>query len=397
MTVAPTTVLAVDLQSRARLAGYEPERLDAAVLVVGAGALGQNTALNLALSGVRELRVIDADRFEAHNRTRSPLYPVGGDTGLPKAPSTAAALARIATHERAVVRFADAWIEELGAAVFDGVAVVVSCVDALRARAYLADRCALLGLPLVEAGFEGPEVSLAVFPVGDPAATACWRCGGSAVASETMSCRIRATAAEAAGIIPAIQTAAAVLGGLQAEAVVEVLHGRSERARRSWLDIRTGEGLAADLSVSARCPGPHRRLPPAQVAQASIATPLAELLELAQAHLAGEATIELPAPWAEEGLCARCGSVVQIEASGPAYTRAPYCQGCGGPWPITTGAVAPSANPVSRVRRGDPLAQRPAGAVGYAPGDHVALSAGEEELVLRLSGGLEDLLTVAVP
>ncbi len=156
----------VDLQSRARLAGYDPDRLDAVVLVVGMGASGQNTALNLALAGIRELRVVDADRFEQHSRTRSPLFPPGAGDGVPKATATAAALARVATHPDALVRFADARIEELGAAIFDEVDVVVSCVDAKRARAYLADRCSALGLPLVEAGFQGAEVNLAVFPAG---------------------------------------------------------------------------------------------------------------------------------------------------------------------------------------------------------------------------------------
>ena len=62
--------------SREMLAGYDPEILHGGtVLVVGAGAGGQNLLQNLALSGVGEIRIVDHDHFEEHNRTRSPLYP----------------------------------------------------------------------------------------------------------------------------------------------------------------------------------------------------------------------------------------------------------------------------------------------------------------------------------
>ena len=64
-----------ELFSRERLAGYDPELLARSVaLIVGAGALGQNTAQNLALAGIGEIRIVDKDQFEPHNRTRSPAY-----------------------------------------------------------------------------------------------------------------------------------------------------------------------------------------------------------------------------------------------------------------------------------------------------------------------------------
>src|SRR5579884_1784643 len=132
-----------DVQSRARRAGYDPGILaDACVLVVGAGALGQNVAQDLALSGVRELRLVDGDIFEPHNRSRSPLHPRGGTYApgqtLPKASRVAAELASIHVVEDARIIAADTWIEELGLGAFSGVDVVAACADSLAARAYLA-------------------------------------------------------------------------------------------------------------------------------------------------------------------------------------------------------------------------------------------------------------------
>lgn len=110
--------------SRERLAGYDPKRMnDSKVLIAGAGALGQNTALNLALSGVGELRIVDRDLFEEHNRTRSPLFPLPEEQeiyGLDKASVVARKLGRLMTAPTPVIRWANQWIQELG----DGLSLI---------------------------------------------------------------------------------------------------------------------------------------------------------------------------------------------------------------------------------------------------------------------------------
>ena len=52
----------VDVHSRSRIAGYEPQRLqEGRVYVAGLGALGQNLVFDLALSGVGQLRLAERD------------------------------------------------------------------------------------------------------------------------------------------------------------------------------------------------------------------------------------------------------------------------------------------------------------------------------------------------
>src|SRR5437870_3401583 len=113
-----------ELFSRERLAGYDPQIMNATkVLIVGVGALGQNTAMNLALAGIGEIRIVDHDRFEDHNRTRSPLYPTAEEQaalGMSKAKVVAARLGRLMTAPGAVVRYADKCIQELGDGAFKG-------------------------------------------------------------------------------------------------------------------------------------------------------------------------------------------------------------------------------------------------------------------------------------
>ena len=251
-----------EIFSRERLAGYNPELMSQSVaLVAGAGALGQNTAMNLALAGVGEIRIVDKDHFEKHNLTRSPAYPTPEEQellGLGKARAVASKLRRLMTAPNSVMRYAHNWIQELGDGAFKGVSVVLSCVDSQRARAYLSDKARLHGLPFIEGGFSGPNIALSSYPpttAQSAAETPCWRCshpnlGGS------FSCRDYARKAEAEGIIPAIQSAAATLGGLQAEAAILALHKPHDapnEARAVNLDVRTAESQRVRLSTDPWC------------------------------------------------------------------------------------------------------------------------------------------------
>jgi len=75
--------------SREEAADYIPEVMnEMKVLLCGVGALGQNIALNLALSQVGLISLMDRDDFKDHNATRSPFFPTEEDIekwGLGKA------------------------------------------------------------------------------------------------------------------------------------------------------------------------------------------------------------------------------------------------------------------------------------------------------------------------
>lgn len=151
--------------SRERLAGYEPDALDRArIVVVGAGALGQNAVLALALSGVRTLVVVDPDAFEDSNRTRSPYY----QAGAAKARAVAEGFLRTATHPDPEAYFHVGLVQEVGDLLAGGLAAawfptaIVSAVDSNRARTYLAQLGRRFAVPLVEAGFDGADIGVSV-------------------------------------------------------------------------------------------------------------------------------------------------------------------------------------------------------------------------------------------
>src|SRR6478672_779823 len=85
-TSAPYRIDDDDRYGRLRLISWwRQERLAAAkVLVVGAGAPGNEVMKNLALVGVGTTFLIDLDRIEASNLSRSVLFRAE-DAGSPKA------------------------------------------------------------------------------------------------------------------------------------------------------------------------------------------------------------------------------------------------------------------------------------------------------------------------
>src|SRR5580704_10822453 len=247
------------LHSRSILAGYDPERLHAAkILVVGLGALGQNLVQNLALLGIGQLMLVDFDVFEGHNATRSPFYPTHAEVarlGRGKSAIVAHRAAQVSTAGKADVFYSARLIQVLGDGALSWADIVVAAVDSLNARAWLAERCRLLARPMVEGGFSGPDFNLSAFAPTEGAP--CYRCSRPGRES-SMSCTAYALAAERASIIPAIQTSAAVLGGYQAEQVVQLLHGRLDRlGHRSYGNVQRETLQTALLTADDDCPGIH--------------------------------------------------------------------------------------------------------------------------------------------
>ena len=374
-----------DRQSRARRAGYDPEVLaGSTVIVVGVGALGQNVLLDLGLTGLRELRIVDGDVFEDHNLTRSPLFPPGtGAVGAKKVGAVGARLASIHTAADPVVRIADAWIEELGLGAFEGVDVIAACVDSLHARSYLARVALLLDLPIVDGGFSGANIGMTAYPAdGEPSERPCWSCGGPPTPG-AFSCRQAAEFATTSGAIPAIQNGAAALGGLCAEAIVMMLHGRITQPRRISLDIRSGESLVSIPGPAPECAANHRRL---ASATASTLGPEATVRELLAVHGSGESPmLFLPDVFVERATCPRCHGICAVDAPTHRWRRDPHCRTCGGPWERLLQADGGGQEVILELDLDHPRADEPLLHFGVRPGDIVELS-GDESVTLRIAG-----------
>lgn len=389
------------LHSRSILAGYDPARLrEGKVLVVGLGALGQNVVQNLALLGIGQMILVDFDTFEDHNATRSPFYPTAAEAkrfGLGKAVVVAHRVASIGTARDLRVYYSSSLIQVLGDGLVRWADLVLAAVDNLTARAWLAERCRLHGKPMIEGGFSGPDFNLSAF-AAEPG-TVCYRCGRPDRES-SMSCTAYALAAEAAVIIPAIQTSAAVLAGYQAEQVAQLLHGRSDRlGYRSYGNVRRETLHTARLTVDPRCPGIHEPEPiignlprmPANITVAGL------VLQITQRF--GGGTILLSEPAIPVNTCTRCKSVCRVRATESAWLATPLCIACGGPW-LTATAFAPDS--VRQIDTEDELSEDLAATLahdlGLRPGACLIATLRDGRTgLLQVAGDVLSCVTRAIP
>lgn len=395
----------VQRHSRSIAAGYDPRRLArSSVLVVGAGALGQNVVQGLALSGVGELLIVDHDRFEDHNATRSPLYPQPEDLrrwGDGKAANVAQRARRIATALQPVVRYVDAPVQALGDGIIAHVDVVVSAVDNARARAYLAERCKVLGTPMLEGGFSGPSFVVGRFD-GVPA-SCCYRCINPHTEG-VHSCTRYANAALRASVAPATQNGAATTAGILCEQLIMALQGVDPVPGRNRIygDIRAMTLRSTTSPRDPSCPGRHHLLAPIDTDLGLTASSTAHaLLRAADAALRagsaeassysvrGDLTVVLPDEVVITMPCAApgCGNVAHVLAAAWTWLADPRCDACGGPWCVADPVAGPhTETTITRESPAELLDVRLA-RLGYGPGAGVEVFDGDDRgWLLRLGG-----------
>lgn len=181
---------------------------DAAVLIVGVGALGTHSADALVRAGVGTLHLVDRDIVELHNLQRQVLYTeADAAAGTPKAIAAATRLTEVNLGCRIVAHVAQCTVEFLRA-LPGRIDLVLDGTDNFATRYLLNDWCAEQRIPWIYAGAVGTEGAAMVLPAGGP----CLRClwpeppGGSDVGT----CETAGILAPAVAAVTAFQVAEAL-------------------------------------------------------------------------------------------------------------------------------------------------------------------------------------------
>lgn len=214
-----------DRYSRLRLISWwRQERLASArILVVGAGALGNEVIKNLALVGVGTTYVIDLDVVEPSNLSRSVLFRAE-DGGRPKA-EVAAARARELNPEIALVPIHGDVITDLGLGLFADVDLVIGCLDNREARLWVNRQCWKVGTPWIDAGIQEIQGVVKVFVPPD---SACYECAMTERDYQLLnlrySCPLLKRDEILAGKVPTAPTIASMMAALQVQEALKILH-----------------------------------------------------------------------------------------------------------------------------------------------------------------------------
>jgi adenylyltransferase/sulfurtransferase len=215
-----------DRYSRLRMIGWwDQDRLtQARILVVGAGALGNEVLKNLALLGIGQIKVIDFDRIELSNLSRSVLFR-SEHRGRGKA-EVAAEMARQLNP--------DCWIDgqqadvltDIGLGLVDSADVVICCVDNREARLWINRLCWKVGTPWIDGGIQ--EIN-GVAKVFIPPDGSCYECAMTEndyrLIQLRYSCPLLRREEMQQGKVPTAPTIASIIGGLQVQEALKLLHG----------------------------------------------------------------------------------------------------------------------------------------------------------------------------
>jgi molybdopterin/thiamine biosynthesis adenylyltransferase len=341
------------------------------ILVIGAGALGNEILKLLALIGSGYTLVYDPDKIERSNLSRSILFRQANEGEL-KAEVAVRQMREINpdVHAHAIN---DNVIVRAGLGVFSWADVVIGAVDNREARVFINSACARTGKSWVDGAIEGLSGIVRVFA---PARGACYECTMSStdrkLLAERRSCALLARDAVARGHVPTSAVAASIIGAMEVEEAIKVVHGQP---------TLTGQGLHLDglHSEVSRVAYPRREDCPGHEELGAIIplgvgvrdVTLGVLLERAEAALGAGAALDLSRDVIVSLSCPSCGAASPGRAVlGTVRESQAACPSCG------THRVVEITSSISR-DSGIDLRQTPAD-LGLPPFDIIVARQGME-------------------
>ena len=366
---------------------WDQRRLDSArVLVVGAGALGNEVVKNLALLGVGALAVVDLDRVEVSNLPRSPLFRPE-DCGRPKAGVVASRARSLFPGIRVSALTANV-LHGVGLGLFRWAQLVVGALDNREARLFVSRACGLLGRPFIDGGIDVLAGVARVFIPGDGA---CYECTLSdadwALLAQRRACSLLPRDPDAAERpVPTTPTTASVVAGVQCTEALKLLHGMPGLAGEGFVfDGRSYDCYRVGYPRDPGCGGhePLSRVEPLGL-RADQSTP-AELLARARELLGDGVRLETFREMVSAVRCPSCGRLeerrVALDALGPADAA---CRGCGQPG---TPELYHRLDP-DRLPQGITLSR-----LGIPPWDVLLARGGTETIGLELDSDRDQVLS----
>lgn len=214
-----------DKYSRLRLISWwNQEKLkNATVMVVGAGAIGNELVKNLALLGIGKILIVDMDTIENTNLTRSVLYRQK-DVGRYKA-EVAAERANEINPDISAKALVSNIIDDIGLGVFGEVDIVLGGLDNREARLAINQSCYKVNKPWIDGAIEVLNGFARVFV---PNHGACYECTMTEMdwqlINKRKSCALLTHEQMSEGKIPTTPTSSSVIAGIQVQEMLKLLH-----------------------------------------------------------------------------------------------------------------------------------------------------------------------------
>ena len=301
------------------------------VLVVGAGALGNEIVKNLAMLGVGRIDIVDMDRIERSNLARAAMFR-DTDEGRFKAEVLAAAARDLNPEVTATAHTVS--VMTLGLGFIAGFDLVIAGLDNREARLWIGQATRKLGMPWVDGAIEGLRGLARVFLEEGP----CYECTLGEVDRKILaarkSCALLSADEMLTGKVPTNATTAAIIAGIEVQEAVKLLVGRRDLlALRNQAFIYTGDTLDSyltDYTEDQWCLS-HDRYGPLEPWPQEAGGALAGLVAAAGDSLGELQAVELEAEMLLARHCGGCGwsdgTIRPIPSLGRGDGECPDCRG----------------------------------------------------------------------
>ncbi len=379
-----------DRFDRFKLIGWwDQNRLrNARVLVIGAGALGNEIIKNLALLGVGHVVIADKDVIENSNLSRSVLYRAA-DAGQPKA--TTAANAALAIYPQIKVKAINCdIIHDLGAGVYRWADVVIGGLDNREARLSINRQCWRVGRPWIDGAIEVIQGVARVFVPDVPQANPCYECTMSdrdwKLLAHRRSCNLLTRTEMETGKVPTTPTIASIIAGVQVQEAVKLLHDLPTLAGKGFVFAGdSADSYQVEYQRKPDCLSHDTLGEVIDIEQVSAEITGADIVSHARRLLGESAVIDLGRDIARALHCPKCQKTDEIFRSLGSLTvadaRCPHC-----------GHDAREITTFNTLRGDESFLNRTLDELGIPPFDILTARTTDRAIGLQISGDAADLL-----
>lgn len=283
------------------------------LLVIGAGALGNEILKNAALLGFTQVIVVDMDRIEESNLSRAVLFR-SEDIGSSKAEVAANAYRSLAP-DASIVPITGNLLEACGLGLFEWSDVIVAGLDNREARLFINRSAWKVNRPWIDGAIEGINGVVRAFLPGQ---APCYECTLGEVDWELlqrrMSCNLLLLEPGVEGKIPTTPTISSIIAGVQVQEAVKLIHGLPTLASKGYIfEGMNHSSYVVEYTSNTDCMS-HYTLPKiVHLSERSVDLTLEDLRLRAQTDLgSADVTIEFSRDVMQKFACPSCQEEEEI-------------------------------------------------------------------------------------
>ncbi len=303
----------------------------ATILVVGAGALGNEVLKNLALMGIGNLLIADFDTIEDSNLSRSVLFREG-DRGRRKV-DVAAQRVKELNPDVNVKAWHGNINFEMGLGVFRHVDAIIGCLDNREARLSINRASWAVNRPWVDGAI---QELMGIARVFWPGQGACYECTLTDLDYQIInlrySCPLLARENILQGKVPTTPTSASIVAAFQTQEALKLIHDMEVQPGKAvMINGLTNDVYTTEYPVKVGCMSHATLEPIVALPEATTAkTTLADLLGIAQKALGDTAVLEFDGELVTTMTCTGCGQTFPIfRKMARLYEHDAVCPNCG--------------------------------------------------------------------